>query len=102
VLLRHAGRPASHWLRVRLQARGGNRNGIGAAVRVRTGKLSQTRMVRGGGSYLSQSDIHPTFGLGPSLQADEVEVRWPDGTVESFGNVRGDRTVTLRQGSGSG
>ncbi len=103
-LLRQAGRPAHPWLRVRLRSEGVNREAIGATVRVTTvvanGRQIQTRFVRAGNSYLSQSDIHPTFGLGAATEAEDVEVRWPDGTVESFGKVSGNQTVTLVQGKG--
>src|ERR1017187_8057849 len=33
------------------------------------------------------------FGLGKSDHADSIEIRWPDGQVEKFKDVRGDRFV---------
>jgi hypothetical protein len=104
-LLRQAGKPANHWLRLRLEGRAGNRSAIGATVRLRAPLGAhggqprvQTRMVRSGSSYLSQSDLALTFGLGPSTRAEDVEVRWPDGSVETFGAVSADQEVRLRQG----
>ena len=41
-----------------------NRDGIGARVRARIGSTWQTRLVRTGSSYLSQSELPLTFGLG--------------------------------------
>ncbi len=94
VLLQRGG-PQNHWLRLLLEGRRSNRSAIGAAVRVRTGERVQTRMVRSGSSYLSQSEIILTFGLGAAPGADEVEVRWPNGNVESYGAQRGNQVLRL-------
>jgi len=47
------------------------------------------------GAYLSQhpTDLH--FGLGAAETAD-VEVRWPDGTTETFEGVVVDQLLVLR------
>jgi hypothetical protein len=97
-LLRATGQPQHHWLRFRLVGRRGNRSAIGAAIRVRTGERVQTRMVRSGSSYLSQSDLRQTFGLGSDTQVNDIEVRWPNGNVESFGRAEADRELTLVEG----
>ena len=82
LLLEHKG-SKNHWLRVRLQKAGAKGTTIiGARVQVRAGELSQTRWIRAGGSYLSQSELMPTFGLGTHSGAVEVEVRWPDGSSQ--------------------
>jgi enediyne biosynthesis protein E4 len=101
VLLRQAGAPRNHWLRLRLEGSRANRSAIGASVRVRAGELVQSRMVRSGSSYLSQSALELTFGLGAGKWADEIEVRWPTGTVEAFPAVPADQEVTLVEGLGS-
>jgi hypothetical protein len=54
--------------------------------------------VRSGGSYLSQSDLTLHFGLGTAAKIDKVEVRWPDGTSQSFNGVAVDRFYHLKQG----
>jgi hypothetical protein len=46
--------------------------------------------VRGGGSYLSQNDLRLHFGLGAASKIDSVEIRWPNGNIESFQNVAAD------------
>lgn len=100
VLLRQAGPPRNAWLRLRLEGRRGNRSAIGATVRVRSGDLVQTRMVRSGSSYLSQSSLALTLGLRAAKQADEVEVRWPGGSVETFGALPAGREHRLVEGEG--
>jgi enediyne biosynthesis protein E4 len=99
-LLLQPGRPKNNWLRLRLEGRNGNRSAIGAAVRVRSGNRQQSRMVRSGSSYLSQSDLRLTVGLGAAGQAEDIEVRWPNGTVESFGGAQANQELRLVQGSG--
>jgi hypothetical protein len=101
-VLEAVGTPRASWLRLRLQGSGGNRDAIGAVVRVRAGRREQFRMVRSGSSYLSHSDTRLVFGLGSARQVDEIEVRWPNGEVESFGAARVNGEEHLVQGQGSG
>lgn len=100
-LLMQAGRPINHWLALRLVGKRSNRSAIGASVRVRSGDLTQTRMVRSGSSYLSHSALELTFGLGQRTVVDEIEVRWPNGTVEAFSCPGVDRVLTLTEGEPS-
>jgi hypothetical protein len=67
--------------------RPGTRNpgALGAVVKVTAGGVTQRRMVRTGGSYLSQGERALTFGLGTRTQADRIVVRWPGGEVQEYG-----------------
>jgi enediyne biosynthesis protein E4 len=51
-------------IRFRLVGTKSNRDGIGATVRVTSGGETGSRMVKSGSSYLSQSEMPVTFGLG--------------------------------------
>jgi hypothetical protein len=86
-----------HWLIVTLVGKGRNTGAIGAVVRVKTGPQEQTNFVRSGSSYISQEDKRLHFGLGPAKQADQVEVRWPDGSVTQLQNVQADQIVKIEQ-----
>jgi hypothetical protein len=93
----------NHSLRVKLVGTKSNRDGIGAVVRVTAGKdkqNSQSQMLRSGSSYLSQSELVLTFGLGALTQADGVELHWPSGQVDKLENVPGDQTITVQEGKG--
>jgi len=57
---------------------------IGAKVTVEVRGAVQTRWVRSGGSYLSQSEFPLTFGLGDAKKADRVTVTWPSGKTAEF------------------
>jgi hypothetical protein len=91
-----------HWLGVRPIGKTSNRDGIGAVVSVRTGDRTQTRMVRTGSSYLSQSERTPLFGLGAASRVDELVVRWPSGVVDHLRDVPVDRRLTVTEGTHSG
>jgi len=73
----------SNWIKFRLRGKSPNLDAVGAAVSVWSGDLQQTRLVRSGSSFLSQSFCDElVFGLGPSGKVDSIEVRWPtDGAV---------------------
>jgi hypothetical protein len=91
----------NHWLQVRADEGAGNRFGFGARVGIeRTGHPVMWRRVRTDGSYLSASDVRVHFGLGASPTIDAVIVQWPDEQRERWTNIRADRLVTLRRGTG--
>ncbi len=85
----------THFLRVRLRGPSGNPFGIGARVRLTTGdsrQLQELQLTRG-----YQSSVEPVlhFGLGERSTVDAVEVRWPDGSVETRTGVAAGATLTL-------
>ncbi len=90
----------NHSLRIKLVGTKSNRDGIGATVRVTSGGDKQWQMLRSGSSYLSQSELVLTFGLGVALKADSIEVQWPSGQVDKASAIVGDQTVTLQEGKG--
>jgi hypothetical protein len=91
----------AHWLTVKLECPRLNRFAVGTrAALVRGGKQGPWREVRGDSSYLSANDLRVHFGLAGNPQIEAVLVQWPDGTLERFENIKADRIITLRQGSG--
>jgi enediyne biosynthesis protein E4 len=100
LLLNEAARGA-HWVQIRLQQDGGNRDGLGAWIGVERAKQPTLwRRIRTDGSYLSAGDVRGHFGLGSSASVGGVVVRWPDGTRERWGQLEADRVTTLRRGTG--
>jgi hypothetical protein len=92
-----------HWLEMRLVGdvtRKTPCDATGAIVFVTTGKLRQRQDVVSGASYASQNDYTVHFGLGGATSVDKVEVKWPNGSVESL-DIKGvDRKITVVQGKG--
>jgi len=100
VLFRNEG-GANHSLRLKLVGTKSNRDGIGTVVRVTSGSDKQSKMLRSGSSYLSQSELVLTFGLGAQTKADSIEIQWPSGQVDTLLNVRSGQTVTVEEGKGA-
>ncbi len=95
LVLRNDQKSGHHWLRVRLQQDGNNRDALGASVEVRAGGLTQRRQVMPARSYLSQVEPTVTFGLGSVESIDSVDVTWPDGARENVTPVGVDRTLSV-------
>jgi hypothetical protein len=57
-------------------------------------------MVRSGSSYLSQSELVATFGLGQNQKADSIEIQWPSGQTEKLSIVNAGQTITIQEGKG--
>jgi enediyne biosynthesis protein E4 len=101
-LLFHNEGGTNHSLRLKLVGTKSNRDGIGAVVRVTSnnGKDEQSKMLRSGSSYLSQSELVLTFGLATQSKADAVEVQWPSGQIDKLSNVSGGQTITVQEAKG--
>ena len=87
-------------VRFRLIGTNSNRDAIGAIVRVFTGGLTQSRMVKCGSSYLSQSELPVTFGLEKRDKIDRVVIDWPNGRTEEYKNLAAGRCYVCTEGKG--
>src|SRR6185503_3996964 len=99
-LLRNETTSANHWITLRLIGSKSNRDGIGARVRIDTGKRRQTTFVRGDGSYMSHSDTRAHFGLGEATRVERLEIKWPSGVVDTATALAADRFYVAREGAG--
>lgn len=87
-------------IRFRLVGTKSNRDAIGSTVSVVAGDLNQSRMVKGGSSYLSQSELPLTFGLGKRERVDRVAIDWPSGRKEEYRNLAVGRCYECTEGKG--
>ena len=87
-------------IRFRLVGTKSNRDGIGATVRVFAGGLMQSRLVKGGSSYLSQSELPVTFGLEKRDRIERVVIDWPSGRTEEFKKLASGRCYECTEGKG--
>jgi hypothetical protein len=94
----------NHSLRLKLVGTKSNRDGIGAVVLVTSennnNKDKQWKMLRSGSSYLSQSELVLTFGLGAQIKADEIDIQWPSGQIDKLSNIAAGQTVTVQEAKG--
>ncbi len=95
-LLENRGTPGASWVSFRVSRADRNRFGIGARVTIDAGGRRQTREIRSGGSYLSQSDLAAHFGLGSHAGPVDVEVRLPGGARWRWSKLPIGRTHVLQ------
>jgi hypothetical protein len=90
----------NHSIRFRLVGTKSNRDAIGAIVRVFAGGITQSRMVKGGSSYLSQSELPLTFGLEKHERIERVVIDWPSGRTEEHKNLAAGRCYECTEEKG--
>ena len=84
-----------HWLCVRLRAKKGNRDGLGARVVADWKGGSRRAEIRTAGGYQSSVPAEAHFGLGPIERVDRLIVRWPSGREQVLEGVAVDRVVVV-------
>jgi hypothetical protein len=102
-LLRNDNGNQNDMLRVKTVGTRSNRDGIGAKVTVKTKQgLRLFGMVKTGSSYLSQSELPLTFGLGKPEAGETVSVNiiWPSGQKDSIPSVKPNQFITVQEGKG--
>jgi hypothetical protein len=99
-LFRNDGGNANSYLRILLHGSDSNRSGLGAVAVVRSAAGVQRRRLRSGASYLSQSELALTFGVGEDLMIDALEIEWPSGKKQLFTNIESNRTLIIDESAG--
>ena len=87
-------------IRFHLAGTKSNRDAIGATVRIFHEGSSQFRRVKSGSSYLSQSELPVTFGLGKRDKIDRVVIQWPSGNTEEFKSLSAGHTYECMESRG--
>ena len=92
----------NHWLKVHLEGDGEtiNSSAIGAQVRVYANGEILTRQVEVGTGAGNQNDLTLHFGLGSHSGPVNVEILWPEGTIETIDNVQIDQLFQWAPGGG--
>ncbi len=91
---------ANRSIRFRLVGTKSNRDAIGASLKIFYETSTQSRTVKGGSSYLSQSELPVTFGLGKLDRIDRLVISWPSGATEEFKNLAAGRTYECVESKG--
>ncbi len=89
----------AHFLRVRLEGRRSNRDGIGSRIVAVIGNQRMERRIRTGSGYLTQSEKIATFGLGAATRLDSLQVYWPSGQVARFVGVEANQEIRIVEGA---
>lgn len=102
-LLRNDNANQNDVLRVKTIGTRSNRDGIGAKVTTTTSNgIRLMQMVKTGSSYLSQSELPLTFGLGKPAEGKTVNLKivWPSGHADSIPNIKPNQFITVKEGKG--
>ncbi|HVG56579.1 MAG TPA: CRTAC1 family protein [Vicinamibacterales bacterium] len=100
VLLRNDQAGGNRSIRFRLRGTTSNRDAIGSTVRISYDGTTQSRIVHSGSSYLSQSELPVTFGVGRRDRIARATVTWPDGRTEEAANLVTGRGYDWIEGKG--
>jgi len=87
----------NHWLLVRVIGSRGNRDGVGARLRVTTASGSQYGHVNTAVGYASASDRRVHFGLGRDAVVTQLRVEWPDGVARTLRDLPADQILVVRE-----
>ena len=87
----------NHWLELALQGAKSNRDGIGARIKLTADGKAQFNHMTTASGYASSSAVPVHFGLGDARVADEIEIRWPSGTVQTLKNVAADQVLKVKE-----
>ena len=97
LLLRNDQELKHNFLRLRLVGHECNRDAIGAWIEVKIGEQSLRRQVMPSRSYLSQTELPVTIGLGSVERPDRVVIRWPGGGEQPVVDFRVNGLTVVEQ-----
>jgi hypothetical protein len=99
LLLRNNLGSRNHWLGLRLLGKKANPDAVGARVTWHAGSIQQSRMLVGGGSFLSSHDPRLVLGLGKQPKIDWLEIKWPlpSGKVQRLTDLPSNRYITITE-----
>ena len=88
-----------NYLRVFLEGETSNKDALGAKVVIAIDDYKMERIIRTGSSYLSQSELVATFGLGNHTTIDSLSIIWPSGKIDTFTNIKNNRELFIKEGA---
>jgi hypothetical protein len=85
----------NHFIKVRLEGSGLNREGIGAKVQVTCKAQTYTQEMMPSRGYMSSVSHELIFGIGKATIIDSLRVIWPDLREQLLTALKADQTITL-------
>jgi hypothetical protein len=99
-LWRNDGSKANNAVRLILQGTRSNRSAIGVSIEATVNGQKLYRSIRSGHSYLSQSELPLTLGLGTASKIESLVLRWPSGAVTRLKEIAANQIATINETKG--
>jgi len=99
-LLMNRTRESGNQITLHLKSTSGQRDGIGTEVTTSLGEQPITTQLTAGDGFMCSSERRLLIGTGTFTTTGAVEVRWPSGGVERFGELKTGSEYLLVEGSG--
>ena len=99
-LLMNESRPSGHWICLELKCKTGSRDAIGTQLVLTHGKETWTTQKVAGHGYLCSNESVVRIGLGeiPDQATVDLQLSWPDGTVQLITGLECDAEWLVIQG----
>ena len=94
-------RQDNHFLRLKLEGKPSNRDGIGSKLKITIADSTQYYQHFLSRGYESSVDPIIHFGLGKNQRIDTLEITWPDGSYQKLNNVPADQLLQIEQSQGN-
>jgi len=86
----------NHWIGVVLEDK--NKTVISAKVTLKSTSITQVKQLYMESSYLSQSTSRMHFGLPAKDEIISLMIKWPDGTTQTFKNIKPNQYIVANKG----
>lgn len=102
-LMRNDTKKVNSYISLRLNGNGKtvNKDAIGTRIEIingkDSGKFKQIQTLRAGQGFLSQSSKWIQFALNDTIEAINIKISWPDGTVSKIEDVLPNKKYIIRQ-----
>jgi hypothetical protein len=97
IFLRNNKGTQNNWIILKLTGTAGNRDGIGARVKLTCGGKTQTAQKKSTTGYLSQNDPRMHFGLAKNETVDRIEIIWPSGKAQILENIKANQILEVKE-----
>jgi hypothetical protein len=89
----------NNWIKIALEGRVSNRDGIGSWIEVHAGALTVSHYTHCGIGYLAQNSATTIIGLDTNSSIDSIVVRWLSGHVDRLYTLSPNQKITIIEGS---
>ena len=101
ILFQNQSKTKNNWIKIRLEGNQSNRDAFGTAVSLISNKIKQKQFLISGEGYFSSHAKELYFGLGQSNMIDNIQIKWPNGLIQTFKDILPNQTIYFTEGEES-